>query len=190
MPAACPRGKIRRVGYTRKDGTKVKSTCVRDTGLPGKTPASRKVLPKPVAGNLKKFGYGDVKNTSAAVRHAALLKGVKAAGYATIIRRVNLVANYNKRTSPRVHRIMRSDKKWMQKNLADKYSKSALRKRARMPRGARIALTIDDVSKRKLVKAGKRVVGGRSRQLYRLSDSTSKFYRYHKSTGGMGRRYV
>ena len=43
----------------------------------GKTKSKDKVLPVPVKGNLSKYGYSNVKNTKAAVRRAALLKGVK-----------------------------------------------------------------------------------------------------------------
>ena len=127
MPSKCPKGKILRSAYTRADGIHVKSTCIRDTGKPGKTSAAAKVLPKPTPGALTKYGYHNVKHTLASVRRAALTKGVKDAGYATIIRRVNLIANYNKLSDPRVHKIMRSDIAWMQKNLAKKYSKSAKR---------------------------------------------------------------
>nr|QBK88212.1 MAG: hypothetical protein LCMAC202_05740 [Marseillevirus LCMAC202] len=134
MPAKCPPGKIRRKAYTRKDGTYVKSTCVPDVGQPGKTPARKKVLPVPVKGNLSKYGYFDVKNTTPKVRRAALLKAVKAAGYATIVRRVNLIANYNKLSKPEVHEIMRSDMDWMKENLFSKYSKSSLRASKRVSR--------------------------------------------------------
>ena len=178
MPAKCPPGKIRRKAYTRRDGTYVKSACVPDKGKPGKTPARKKVLPKPTAGNLSKYGYSNVKNTKAAVRRAALLKGVKDAGYATIIRRVNLIANYNKLSDPTVHRIMRSDIAWMQKNLVQKYSKTAKRKASRR------------ASRKKLLRAGTKSIGGRSRQLYHVPGSTKKFYQYRKKNGGMGRRYV
>ncbi len=201
MPAKCPPGKIRRKAYTRKDGVHVKSTCVPDKGKPGKTPASRKVLPVPVKGNLTKYGYFKVKNTTAKVRRAALLKGVKDAGYATIIRRVNLVANYNKRSDPKVHQIMRNDIAWMQKNLASKYSKGSLRatkaaskkhsrKAAKKVSRKRSRKASKKRASKKLVKAGKLSVRGRSRQLYHLSGSTKKFYRYRKKEGGMGRRYV
>jgi len=46
MPSKCPKGKIRRKAYVTKRGTRVKSTCTTNKGLPGKTPKSRKVLPK------------------------------------------------------------------------------------------------------------------------------------------------
>ena len=130
MANGCPPGKIPRSAYLRKDGTYVRSTCIPDKGLPGKTPLKRRVLPKPVAGNLSKYGYFDVKHTPASIRREALLRGVRDAGYATIMRRVNLVANFNKNNPP-LHKIFRSDMAWMQKNLAPIYSKSS--RRASMP---------------------------------------------------------
>ena len=189
--ANCQAGEIRRKAYdrkayTRKDGTRVKavhvkSACVPDKGKRGKTPASKRVLPVLVPGNLGMYGYSNVKTTAAAARHSALTKAVKDVGYAMVIRRVNVVANFNKNSDPRVHKIMRGDIKWMQVNLAPVYSKVAQR------RGS------ESSSKRgskKLVKAGKKLVAGRSRQLYHVSGSTHKFYRYHKKDGTMGRRYV
>jgi hypothetical protein len=184
MPAKCPKGKILRVEYTRKSytradgtfvqGSTVKAGCVPDKGKPGKTPLSRKILPKPTPGSLSKFGYHDVKHTLAAQRHGALTKAVQDAGYATIVRRVNLIANYNKFSDPTTHKIMRGDIAWMQKNLAPKFSKTFQRKK----------------SSKNLVKVGTKVVAGRSRQLYHLSGSTSQFYRYKKRDGSFGRRYV
>jgi hypothetical protein len=137
MTTKCPAGTILRKGYTRKsytrsDGTFVKGSkvppkCVKDTGLKGKTPSSKKVLPKPVKGNLGKYGYFNIKSTNASLRRQALTKGVKKEGYATIIRRVNLIANYNKNTDPKAHAIMKSDIKWIQNNLYN-YSKAAAKK--------------------------------------------------------------
>lgn len=181
MISKCPSGKIRRVGYVRKDGVRVASTCVPDKGKPGKTSASRKVLPKPVSGNLSMFGYSNVKNTPAEQRRKALTRAVKSAGYATIIKRINLIANYNKLSNPHVHQIMRNDIKWMQKNLAGKYSKTATRKVSKKS-STRLS--------KKILKAGQRIVGGKKRQLYRLSGSDKKFYRYRKQDGKLGRRYV
>lgn len=127
MPPKCPVGTIRRKAYTRKDGTHVRSTCVLDRGLPGKTAAKRKSLPTPTPGSLSKYGYFNLKSKLADVRRKALLRGVKDAGYATIVRRVNLIANYNKNSDPRLYKILRADIKWMQHNLKDKYSAAALR---------------------------------------------------------------
>ena len=124
MPQQCPEGQIRRKAYTRKDGTFVKSTCVKDRGLPGKTPLKRRSLPIPVKGALGKYGYSNIAKTLARDRREALLKGVKDTDYATIIRRINLIANYNKNSNPEVFKRIKSDITWMQKQLAPTYSKS------------------------------------------------------------------
>ena len=124
MPSKCPEGQIRRKAYTRKDGTFVKSTCVKDRGLPGKTPLKRRSLPIPVKGALGKYGYSNIAKTLARDRREALLKGVKDTDYATIIRRINLIANYNKNSNPQVFKRIKSDITWMQKQLAPTYAKS------------------------------------------------------------------
>ena len=194
----CPKGKIlrsayKRKAYTRADGTRVKAVhvkagCVPDKGKPGKTPAKAKVLPKPTPGALSKYGYYNVKRTLAAARHKELTKAVKDAGYATIIRRVNLVANYNKLSDPRTHKVMRSDIAWMQKNLAPLYSKTAKRASKRVSK--RVSKRTSKPTTKKLVKAGSKTVGKRKRQIYHISGSTKKFYKYRRSDGTMGRRYI
>lgn len=113
----CPSGMIVRNAYTTKRGVHVPATCVPDKGAPGKTPASRKVLPKPKKGSLGKYGYANIKHTSAASRRVALRVAVEKDGYATIIRRLNLLANYTKVSDPETHKIMRADIAWIQKML-------------------------------------------------------------------------
>lgn len=187
MVASCPQGKIRRRAYTRKDGTYIKSTCVIDKGKPGKTPKNKRVLPKPTPGSLGKYGYHDVKHTPAEIRRKALTKAVKDAGYATIIRRVNLIANYSKTSDPQLYKRMRSDIAWMQKNLKNKYSAEAKRSRKTSRKASRKS---SRKTGRKRVKAGTKNIGGRNRQLYRLQGSTSKFYMVRQKDGTYARRYV
>ena len=58
-------------------------------------------------GTLRQFGYGLYK--SAAIRHAALVKGVKMLGYATIIRKLTAIAVLNKNRAPAASKVYRSD---------------------------------------------------------------------------------
>lgn len=111
----CPKGKIRRVAYTTRRGTRVKSTCVPDKGKPGRTPPHLRVLPKPTPGVLGKYGYSGVKQLSAAQRHAALRRSIRKEGYMKTMRRVNLIANYTKLSDPAAHRIYRADVNWMRR---------------------------------------------------------------------------
>lgn len=119
----CGRGKIVRSAYYRKDGTFVRATCVPDKGLPGKTPTKRKVLPKPTAGNLGQYGYHNIKSLTLDERHTALTKAVKRSSYATVIRRLNLLANLNKNSDPVLYKRLQLDMNWIRKNLY-MYSKS------------------------------------------------------------------
>lgn len=105
----CRSGFIRREGYTTKRGKKVGAGCVKDTGKPGKTPASKKVLPKPKAGRL----MGWKEDLSASKRHSILLKANKAHGCKDVILDLNLLANYTKRTSPDTHKKARADMSWL-----------------------------------------------------------------------------
>lgn len=121
----CPVGKIRRKEsyvepYTRADGTRVKghyrkSVCVEDRGKPGKTPKSKRVLPQPKKNGLSKYGYSTKKIMND--RREALRKAVRSEGYAYVIRRLNLLANFNENQNPRVANTMRRDISWIQSNL-------------------------------------------------------------------------
>lgn len=123
----CPKGKIARSSYTTKRGVHVRPACVPDKGAPGKTPASRKVLPIPKKGSLGKYSYGNIKHTAAGTRRKALKVAVESEGYAPIIRRLNLLANYTKVSDPETYKIMRADMAWIQKNMYS-HSKVAQRK--------------------------------------------------------------
>jgi len=103
-----PKTFIIRKGYYRRNGVYVKPARIRNRGLPGKGPY---ILPKPRKGGLRKYGY--FTNLPATYRHAALMKAIRANGYVTIMRRLVLISNYNKRSTPKIHRIMRSDINWM-----------------------------------------------------------------------------
>jgi len=175
----CPPGKILREGttvkgFTRADGTKVsgytrQASCVVDKGTPGKGP---KTLPVPKPGALGKYGYSNVKSMSAKDRRQALTKAVKKEGYAPIVRRLNLLANYVKVSDPAFHKLLRSDMKWIQTNLWEKYSKSA----KRVSKSAR---------KTGEVKAGTYTTrDGVKHQLYRVNNK--KYYKYASGA----RRYV
>lgn len=86
----CKKGELRKKSYTKKDGTRVKSTCIKDKGKPGK---GKKTLPK--LGDemhLSKFGY----TTKAPVkkRKSSLRKASKKHGSLPVLRRLNLIRNY------------------------------------------------------------------------------------------------
>lgn len=197
MVKSCPSGQILRKGYTRKqytkaDGTVVKAkriapTCVPDKGKPGKTAASRKVLPVPRKGGLGNYGYHNVKSTVAANRRASLTKAVKAEGYAPIVRRLNLISNYNKNSDPRSHKIMRSDMAWMKKNLAPIYSKSMSNKPSKKAVGkaSKAATKTSGIAK-----MAPRVIDGKSRVVYKDLKTKRKFYRVKSSNGTFRRKYI
>ncbi len=114
----CPSGKIWRKGFTRKDGTKVKSDCVKDVGKPGKTPKAKRVLPKPKTGALSCRGRDWEKTDPKKERYEIIecivtkkLRG-KPDPCRTAILDLNLLANFTKRTSPGTHRKARADMAW------------------------------------------------------------------------------
>lgn len=133
---SCKPGKIRRKGYTRKDGTRVKSGCVKDTGKRGKTPASKKVLPKPKKGDLSCGGRDWTHSQPAKTRRSIIRCIVVSRPRGNTdpcrgaILDLNLLANFTKRTSPDTHRKARADMAWVRKQRWCRLkSKMAARKR-------------------------------------------------------------
>lgn len=118
----CERGQIRRAGFTRrsKSGkrTHVPSGCVRNMGAPGKGKQRIGTLKK---GLLSKYGYSSQKNTRQ--RHAALEKAVRAYGPLSVLRKLNAVAVYTRRTSPSVSAIFKADMAWVRTSFKFKTDK-------------------------------------------------------------------
>jgi hypothetical protein len=107
----CGPGQIMRRGFTRKDGAYVAPGCVKDQGAPGRTPASKRILPQPKAGMLK----GWEAKKSADQRHASLRKAVKAEGCRNVINRLSLERGFTKKTSPKTAATAKKDWQWLRK---------------------------------------------------------------------------
>lgn len=101
----CPKGQVKRVGYTRKDGVKVKSACVPDKGAPGKTPAAKRWFPR----DGKPLGWK--KDMTASERHGVLRRKTEQDGCRPVIRA--LVARANVTTDRETERKMRADAQWL-----------------------------------------------------------------------------
>jgi hypothetical protein len=128
---SCKRGYIRRKAYTRRDGTKVKSTCIKDLGKPGRTRKRDRVLPKLKPGELSKFGY-ETKKPSKDRRRALLrasknprTKKLSAKKMLANSRRLVVLKNYTKRSNPNAYKKYNADSNWLLKE----YKKSKERKK-------------------------------------------------------------
>ena len=110
MVRTCKRGTIRRVSFTRKSGSRVKSRCVRNMGAPGKwTAKHRSTGIGPLKqGRLAKFGYNTTQRVG--LRRQALRKAVKSEGKTTVLRMLQAVATYTKRTSPKKSALFLADR--------------------------------------------------------------------------------
>ena len=106
-PKTCKRGQIKRRAFTRKNGTRVSATCVRDMGKPGKG----KKLFTLKKGDLSKYGYPLKANEAS--RHRTLGKARKHFSYATLIRKLNALAILHRNTHPKYASRARSDMKYL-----------------------------------------------------------------------------
>lgn len=105
--AKCKSGEIRRRGYTTKHGVRVPSTCVPDKGAPGKTPASKRVLPKPVPGDIGAWK----KAMPASKRHSALKEAVERRGCRKVIGGLTLLRNLSSDAGTKS--AAKQDAKWL-----------------------------------------------------------------------------
>jgi hypothetical protein len=113
----CPAGKIRRNPYARiRKGrrTFVPASCITNVGAPGKGLASGAPGIGPLRqGNLKRFGYSDVRAMSTGRRHLALAAAVHKYGALTVWRKLNAIYIYTRRTAPTSSAIFKADRDWI-----------------------------------------------------------------------------
>lgn len=118
----CGHGQLRRASYTRrsKSGKRVyvPSVCIRNMGAPGKGIERIGTLKK---GLLSKYGYSSQKSVSE--RRAALQKAVRAYGPLSVLRKLNAVAVYTRRTSPSTSEIFKADMAWVRSSFKFKTDK-------------------------------------------------------------------
>jgi len=108
----CPRGTIRRKAYKTKRGVTVRSSCIKDRGLPGKG----KRLFTLKKGELGKYGYS--LKQAREKRRVALNKARKELSHATLVRKINALSILMKNTRPDYSRRARADVKWLGKTRA------------------------------------------------------------------------
>lgn len=121
LDLSCPKGKILRSAYTRKqytrkDGTNVRSSkvsakCIKDLGNVGKG----KKLFTLKKGGLTKFNYSLKSNDKN--RISSLKKASKTYDKGTLVKKLNALYILHKNTHPSYSKKARSDMKWVQKNM-------------------------------------------------------------------------
>jgi hypothetical protein len=86
---------VRRKGYTRKDGTKVKASTfkITDRGKPGRGPKTLPPISKSPKDSLGRYGYK--VSLSFTKRKEALHDAIKGLGFRQVIARLNLIRNYS-----------------------------------------------------------------------------------------------
>ena len=118
MAGSCPLGQMLRKGYNRKSykrssgsrvrGSRVSAKCIKDRGSKGK---GRKIFKDLRVGSLTKHGYAVSKKSSS--RRNSLKKAVKEYGTSSVIKKLNVLSIYNKRTSPQTVKTVKSDMKFV-----------------------------------------------------------------------------
>ncbi len=115
--AKCPKGMIKRVGYsfkrkTSKKTVHVKAECIKDQGKPGKGPKLG-ILPAYDIGILSDYGYS--LHDSHEERVKALKKAIKHNNELKILRHVNALRTLFK-SNEKYYNKLDKDLKWIQNN--------------------------------------------------------------------------
>jgi|SRR5210317_970549 len=123
----CPKGTIERVKYTatRKNTGKtytVEASCIKDVGLPGKTPESKRINVKSDF-EMGQYGYKNIKNMKADDRHNAITKAIKGEmkkkkisehdSAVKVMRHLNYYSILNRNTNKTVSKLMERDRNWI-----------------------------------------------------------------------------
>lgn len=116
-PTSCPAGQILRRPYVRVQPKTQKrifvaGSCITDRGAPRKGGASGSIGPLR-KGDLKQFGYDDVRNMTQGARHIALAKAVRAYGPLSLWRKLNAIYIYTRNTAPASSAIFKQDRDWI-----------------------------------------------------------------------------
>ena len=114
----CPKGKTLRKSYKRKSyrrssgvrvsGSNVPSSCIKDRGSRGK---GKKIFKNLRVGSLTNLGYS--VSSPKTSRRRSLKKAVKEYGKSSTIKKLNVIAVYNKRVSPKTTKTARSDMEYV-----------------------------------------------------------------------------
>lgn len=116
----CPNGFIKRSAYTRRAYTKtdksgrrrkissakVPASCIRDLGRSGK---GKKLFSKLKKGDLKRFGYQNIKSLTLEQRKRALKKAVNYYGYLPVIKKLNAVYVLTRSSDPKLASKIKRD---------------------------------------------------------------------------------
>lgn len=129
----CPKGTILRVayprkGYTKKSGTKVKSTnvpasCIKDVGLEGKQ--KKTIVLSEDDHFLSEHGYHNIETLTVEQRKSALMSLIKHFGKTHgkriamnyVIKALNARYILNRNTNPKVANMMKADRNMVSKML-------------------------------------------------------------------------
>lgn len=113
MPTTCPSGKIMRSGYTYKKKSKkikVKSSCVKDQGKPGKGPKLI-IMPNYDVGLLSNYGYALSKPHEERIK--AIKKSLKKNSKLKILQHINALRTLFK-SNEKYYNKLDKDLKWIQ----------------------------------------------------------------------------
>lgn len=124
---SCPEGKIKRVGYSATRSStgktyKVKPTCIRDVGKPGKTPSGQRIISDDEL-DLSVYGYSNIADMKADERHKVLGKAINGISSSDkkseheaavkVMRRLNYLFVLTRNTQVTLSKLLERDRNWI-----------------------------------------------------------------------------
>ena len=117
----CSKDEITRIpyNYTKKSGTHVyvSQTCIKDRGLPGKTPVTNKIPYNTTStfniDELSKYGYSDIMKKKVSERHNSLQNAINKYGSLNVMKKLNILMILNKNTNPSLANRFQNDRNWI-----------------------------------------------------------------------------
>lgn len=125
MVLRCPAKKIKISSYIKKSGIRVKAHCTPDKGAHGRTPKSKRVLPKLKKDEFEKYGYST--KLPHKKRVAILKRACRELSYASVLKRVVVLRSYNKRNI-KIFKKFDKDIHALQKWRASKKKRKSVKK--------------------------------------------------------------
>ena len=125
----CKKGFVVRKGFTKKNGTKVRATCIKKKISLRKKEKNHLKLKRviiPISKNheLSKYGYKNIKELGVRKRHKSLSNSVNEYGAKKVLSKLGAIKTLHKNKAPKLSEKIHNNQLWLRKKF-DKDFKSS-----------------------------------------------------------------
>lgn len=109
------RNSYKKKQFINKKRYMIKSRCINSKRLSRITSFRNKGIGKLKSGELRKYGYFNVKNIKISKRRHALSNAIDEYGGQMLLKKLNALRVYQKNTNPKISSIFHQDMRWLRK---------------------------------------------------------------------------